>query len=264
VITAQIQDGLVLTKRRLLRIPRVPETLMFATIQPILFVFLFAYVFGGAVPIPGGGDYKEFLLPGIFVQTVSFATATTAVGLAEDMSKGLVDRFRSLPIARSAVLVGRTTADLALNLFIMLVMTICGLLVGWRVHTDAAHAAEAYVLIALLSLAMSWIGALIGMSVRSPEVASSAGIIWLFPVTFVSNAFVPTQHMPGWLRVIAEWNPVSSFCAAARELFGNPNPFLGDSLPGRHPVALSWAWLVVLFVVFVPLAVRRYRLATSR
>ncbi|MDQ1614105.1 MAG: type transport system permease protein, partial [Actinomycetota bacterium] len=173
MIASQIQDGLILTKRSLLRIPRVPETLMFATIQPILFVFLFAYVFGGAVPIPGGGDYKEFLLPGIFVQTVSFATATTAVGLAEDMSKGLVDRFRSLPIARSAVLVGRTTADLALNLFIMLVMTVCGLLVGWRVHTDAAHAAEAYVLIALLSLAMSWIGALIGMSVRSPEVASS-------------------------------------------------------------------------------------------
>jgi ABC-2 type transport system permease protein len=261
---AALQDGLVLTKRSLLRIPRVPEALVFATIQPILFVVLFAYVFGSAIPLPNGGNYKEFLIPGIFVQTVAFATATTAVGLAEDISKGLVDRFRSLPIARSAVLVGRTTADLVLNLFVIFVMTVCGLLVGWRIHSNVADAALAYLLIALFSLAMSWVGALIGLSVRSPEVASSAGIIWLFPVTFVSNAFVPTQGMPDWLRVIAEWNPISAFCAAARVLFGNPNPFVGDSLPARHPVLMSWVWLVVLFVVFVPLAVRRYRVATSR
>ncbi|MGZ4597358.1 MAG: ABC transporter permease [Actinomycetes bacterium] len=263
-LVAELHDGMVLTKRSLLRIPRVPETLMFATIQPIMFVVLFAYVFGGAVPLPGGADYREFLLPGVFVQTMSFATAATSVGLAEDMSKGLIDRFRSLPIARSAVLVGRTTADLALNVFVLFVMAVCGLAVGWRIHTDVFHAFVGFLLIALLAWSMSWIGALIGLSVRSPEVASTAGIVWLFPVTFVSNAFVPTGGMPGWLQTIANWNPVSAFVAAARELFGNPNPFPGNGLPARHPVALSFLWVAVLLALFIPLAVRKYRVATSR
>jgi ABC transporter DrrB family efflux protein len=249
--------------RGMLKIKHVPEQLLDVTVTPVMFLLMFTYLFGGALA-GSTGEYLQFLLPGIFVQTMSFATASTSVGLAEDMSRGLIDRFRSLPIARSAVLVGRTTADLVLNIFVVVVMAVCGLAVGWRIHTDVPHALTAFVLIALFSYTMSWIGALIGMSVRSPEVASSAGIIWLFPATFVSNAFVPTQGMPGWLRPVAEWNPVSSLVAACRELFGNPNPFPGDSLPAQHPVAMSFAWLAVLLAVFVPLGVRRYRVATSR
>jgi ABC-type transport system involved in multi-copper enzyme maturation permease subunit len=147
--------------------------------------------------------------------------------------------------------------------FVLAVMAVCGVLVGWRIHTDVGHALLAFVLITLLAFTMSWIGALIGMSVRSPEVASTAGIVWLFPVTFVSNAFVPIGGMPGWLQTIANWNPVSTFVSAARELFGNPNPF-GSGLPREHPVVLSFAWIVVLLGIFVPLAVRKYRIATSR
>ena len=261
----ELRDGLILTERNIRQIPRVPELLVFSTIQPVIFVLLFSYVFGSAIALPGGGDYKEFLMAGIFTQTVAFTTGSTAVGLAEDMSKGLVDRFRSLPMGRSAVLVGRTLADLVRTVFVLIVMSVVGFLVGWRVRGSVLDALAGFGLILLFGFAMSWIGAWIGLSVPNPEVANTAGFIWLFPLTFVSNAFVPTPGLPSWLRTIAEWNPVSATVSGCRELFGNPNPFAAQgSIPAEHPVLLSVGYSLLVLLVFVPLAVRKYRVATSR
>ncbi len=226
-LTGAFYDGWVVTLRNLRRMTRIPEMVVFATIQPIMFVLLFAFVFGGAIPVSGGGThaYREYLLPGIFVQTLAFTTGTTAVGLADDLHKGLVDRFRSLPMARSAVLLGRTVADWIQNLFVLAIMALCGLAVGWRIHDGFWKALAAFLLVMLFSYAMSWIGAVIGLSVSTPETANTAGFIWLFPVTFVSNAFVPTSSLPGWLQPVAEWNPISSTVLALRELFGNPTGY---------------------------------------
>ncbi len=259
-----VHDALVVAKRNLLQIPRVPDLVVFSTIQPIMFVLLFAYVFGSAIPLPGGGSYREFLIPGIFAQVAAFSSATTSVGVAEDMTKGLVDRFRSLPMARSAVLVGRTLSDIVRNCFQFVVLTLCGLLVGWGIHNGLIDALAAYGLLILFGFAMSWIGAYIGLSVHSVEVANTAGFIWLFPLTFLSNAFVPIGGMPDWLQTIAEWNPVSATVTACRELFGNPNPVTSDASPSRHPIFVSLLWSVLILAVFVPLCVRRYRDATSR
>ncbi|MGH3321859.1 MAG: ABC transporter permease [Streptosporangiaceae bacterium] len=259
-----VSDGLVATKRNLMQIPRIPEVLVFSLIQPVMFVLLFAFVFGGAIPVEGG-SYREYVVGGIFAQTVAFGGAATGVGLAADLQKGIVDRFRSLPMARSAVLVGRTLGDLVRNALTVVVMVICGLLVGWGMHDGAPRALAAFGLLLLFAYAMSWIGALIGLSVPNEETANTAGFIWLFPVTFVSNAFVPVQGMPGWLQVVANWNPISATVAACRELFGNPNPSAAvDAWPMQHPIVTSLAWSVLLLVVFVPLAVRKYRSAASR
>jgi ABC transporter DrrB family efflux protein len=254
-----ITDSLVMTKRSLMHIPRVPELLVFSTIQPIMFVLLFAYVFGGAINTHGHGSYREYLIAGVFVQTVAFSTGSTAVGLAEDMQRGLIDRFRSLPMSRSAVLVGRTLADLVRNTFIVVIMTICGLVVGWRIRDGALRAAAAFALILLFCYAMTWIGALLGLSVRNAETANTAGFIWLFPLTFLSNAFVPVGTMPNWLQQVAIWNPVSSTVSGARTLFGNPAIFSKQhSLPNDHPILVSVFWSLLILAVFVPLAVRKY------
>lgn len=257
-------DGLVITKRNLLQTTRVPELLLFSTLQPVMFVLLFAFVFGGAIPIPGGGSYREFLMAGIFVQTIAFNGAATAVGVADDMHKGLVDRFRSLPMARSAVLIGRTVADAARGVLVLAIMSVCGLLVGWSINNGVVEAVAAYALILAFGYAMSWVGAWIGLLAPNAEVANTAGFIWLFPLTFLSNAFVPLQGMPSWLQTIAIWNPVSSVVSAARELFGNPNPYVGQALPEQYPILFSIGWILVILAVFVPMAVRRYRLATTR
>jgi ABC transporter DrrB family efflux protein len=263
-LTMALHDGLVITKRNLLQTTRVPELLLFTTLQPVMFVLLFAYVFGGAIPIPGGGSYREFLMAGIFVQTIAFNGASTAVGMAEDMQKGLVDRFRSLPMAHSAVLVGRTIADLLRGVLVLVVMSICGFLVGWRIHNGIAKALLAYLLILGFGFAMSWIGAWIGLKSPTTEVANSAGFIWLFPMTFLSNAFVPLTGMPSVLQTIAVWNPVSAVVAAARDLFGNPNPYVGDALPEQYPILMSIGWILVILAVFVPMSVRAYRRTSSR
>jgi ABC-2 type transport system permease protein len=262
-----VSDAGVLAWRSLKRIPRTPDMLIYATIQPIMFVLLFAYVFGNAIPIPGFPGpqaYREFLMAGIFAQTMAFAVASSSVGLADDMSKGLIDRFRSLPMARSGVIAGRVVGDLVFNTFVMVVMIICGFIVGWRWHNGFGQAMAAFGILLLFAFAMLWVGALIGLSVHGPEVAASAGLIWLFPLVFLSNAFVPTPNLPSGLQPVAEWNPISSIVASSRHLFGNPSPFAApDSFPARHPVLLAVLWCLAIIAVFAPLAVRKYRSATA-
>jgi ABC transporter DrrB family efflux protein len=258
-------DGWVVTKRNLIKIKRIPDLLIFSTIQPIMFVLLFAYVFGGAIAIPGV-HYREYLMAGIFTQTVAFGSALTAIGLAEDLTKGIVDRFRSLPMSRAAVLIGRTTSDLLNNLLVVIVMSVCGLLVGWRVHTGPLGALAGFGLLFLFGYAMSWVSAVIGLSVRSVEVAQSAGFIWLFPATFLSNAFTATNTLPSWLQPVADWNPISSIVLALRDLWGNAPAGLarGSGFPAQHPILLALLWSAGILVVFVPLAINRYRRVSAR
>jgi ABC transporter DrrB family efflux protein len=230
-----------------------------------MFVLLFRYVFGSAVPIPGI-SYAEFLLPGIFAQTIVFGSTITGAGLAEDLQKGLIDRFRSLPMARSAVLVGRTLSDLVTNAVSIVVMSVTGLVVGWRVHSSVLEAAAGFALLLLFAYAMSWLMATVGLLVRTPEVVQQASFIVIFPLTFIANTFVPTNNFPTVLKVIADWNPVSAVVQAARQLFGNTAPGLqtSDAWAMQHPVAYTLVWVVVLLVVFVPVSVRTYLRTASR
>ncbi|MFN8185416.1 MAG: ABC transporter permease, partial [Candidatus Nanopelagicales bacterium] len=240
-----VSDALVITWRNLKRIPRIPELAIFAVLQSIMFVLLFAYVFGGAIPLPGGGNYKEFLMPGIFAQTIAFASATTAVGMTDDMGKGLIDRFRSLPMSRSAVLSGRTVADTIYQAGILVVLMLAGLAVGWRVHNGPAQFLLAVALLLAFAHVMAWLGIWIGLSVPNTEAAQQLTFVTIFPLTFVSNVFVPPSALPAILQPIAEWNPVSTLTAATRELFGNPNPYVGDGIPGQYPILVTLAWMVV-------------------
>ncbi|GAA2119629.1 ABC transporter permease [Streptomyces synnematoformans] len=256
------RDSLVVAKRNLLRMSRIPEVVIFGLIQPIMFVVLFSYVFGGSMNVGGSTDseiYREFLMAGIFAQTVTFATAGAGAGIAEDMHKGLIDRFRSLPMARGAVLTGRTLADLVQTALTLVVLAVVAALVGWRIHEGVPKALAAFGLLLLLGYAFTWVGALIGLSVRTPEAATSGGLVWLFPVTFVSNAFVDSGNMTSWLRHIADWNPFSATVQACRELFGNPGVVQSDAWPMQHPVLASLMYSVVIIVIFRTLAVRKYR-----
>ncbi|PZF81410.1 ABC transporter [Jiangella anatolica] len=247
---------------------RVPDNQIYMFIQPIMFVLLFAYVFGGAIPVPGMEDdpdaFRKYVMAGIFAQTMAFAVAPASVGLADDIQKGLIDRFRSLPMARSAVISGRVVADLTNQAIVLAIMIVCGLLVGWRIEDGVLRFLGGVGLLLLFAFAMLWVGALIGLSVGSPQVAASAGLIWLFPVTFLSNAFIPTTTLPGWLQPVADWNPLSAFVAATRDLFGNPNVFATDGFPAQHPVLLSLIWVVVITGIFAPLAVRKYKKTASK
>ena len=254
-----VADGLVIAGRNLRRVPRIPELAIFAIIQSIIFVLLFSFVFGGAIPLPGGGSYREFLMPGIFVQTVFFASVTTAIGMTDDVNKGILDRFRSLPMARSAVLSGRALADLVYNSGILLVLMISGLAVGWRVHAGILETLAGVGLLLGVTFAMSWIGVWIGLNVPTVEVANQVGFTFIFPLTFLSNIFVPPETLPSWLQPVAEWNPVSALTAATRQLWGNPNPYIAHGFPAEHPILLTVLWTMALLAVFVPLGVRRYR-----
>jgi len=254
-----LSDSLVVTWRNLKRIPRIPELAVFAILQSIMFVLLFAFVFGGAIPLPGGGSYREFLMPGIFAQTLTFAAATTSIGMVDDMAKGLIDRFRSLPMARSAFLTGRTVSDVVYNAGILIVLMLSGLAVGWRVREGVGRFLLGVGLALLFAYAMSWVGVWLGLLVPTVEVGQQVAFTAIFPLTFLSNAFVPLDTLPGWLRPFAEWNPVSCITAAMRELWGNPNPFASDSFPAEHPVLLSLIWTVVIVAIFAPLGVSRYR-----
>jgi ABC transporter DrrB family efflux protein len=250
----------VLTQRSLARIVREPETLMDVTIQPIVFVLLFAYVFGSAIVIPGGGSYREYLIGGMLGMGIAGTAPGTAVALVTDMSTGLIDRFRSLPMSRAAVLAGRTLADLLTQALGALVVAAVGLAIGWRVHTGIADTLAAFGLALLFGYAFTWAGACMGMVLRSPEAAQQLGFILFLPLTFISNAFVPTQGMPGWLQAVANWNPLSALAAACRHLFGNPDPAATvQAWPMQHAVLAVLLWSAALLVVFAPLAVHLYR-----
>jgi len=258
-VSRAVNDALVITWRNLKRVPRIPELAIFAILQSIMFVLLFAFVFGGAIPLPGGGSYREFLLPGIFAQTVAFAAATTAIGITDDINKGIMDRFRSLPMTRSSVLVGRILADVVYNAGILVVLMLSGLAVGWTVHTNVFQFLAGFGLLLLFAMAMSAIGVWLGMLVPTVEVANQVAFTTIFPITFLSNVFVPPQTLPEWLRPVAEWNPVSTLSTSIRELWGNPNPFPGAGPPGDEPVLVTILWLVGIVAVFTPLAIRKYR-----
>jgi ABC transporter DrrB family efflux protein len=250
-----IADALVMAKRHLIQIPRIPEELVFATIQPIMFVLLFRYVFGGAIAVRGT-TYVNFLMAGIFAQTVIFGSTTTGIGLASDLQKGLVDRFRSLPMAKSAVLTGRTLSDMIRNTFVVIVMWSVGLLVGFRPQGPFIAWFAAAGILLLTSFAFSWISATIGLLVSSVEAAQSAGFIWLFPLTFASSAFVPPSSMPSWLRVFAEHQPVSLIINAVRGLLLNT--------PDTSTILQALAWCVGILIVFIPVAVWAYGRRTAR
>ncbi len=266
-----LHDGFVVARRNLIQTVRVPELLFFSLVQPVIFVLLFAYVFGGAIPVPGDAAadaYRQYLMPGIFGQTVAFAAASSTVGLAEDMHKGLIDRFRALPMAPPGVLLGRTFADAARQVLVLLVLSITGYLVGWRIDNGLLNAIWAYALLLLFAYTVAWVGSWIGLYMPNPETANTAGLVWLFPLTFLSNAFVPITSMPGVLQTIAAWNPVSALVLACRELFGNPTGYP----PGTEPEywTLQNAQLytllscITLIAIFSVLSVRRYRRTTSR
>jgi ABC-2 type transport system permease protein len=259
-----VGDCLALTKRNLTHVRHVPEKLIDVTLQPLMFVLLFAYVFGGAIHI-AGGSYHEYLMGGIIVQTLTFAIMGTAVGLADDMGKGVVDRFRSLPMARSAVLAGRTLADLLANMLALGVLVVAGLIVGWGIHDGVGSAIAGFALVLLFSYAMTWAGVLLGLLVRAPDAAQGFVFVVIFPLTFLANTFVSTQDLPSGLREVAEWNPISAVVAAVRDLFGNPTGLPADAAwPLQHAIPVALAWSVAILAVCVPLALRRYRLATAR
>jgi ABC-2 type transport system permease protein len=255
---SMLADTAVVTWRNLKRIPRIPELAAFAILQSVMFVLLFAYVFGGAIAV-GDGSYREYLMPGIFAQTLAFASATTTVGITDDMQKGLIDRFRSLPMVRSAFLAGRTFADVAYNAGILVVLMLSGLVVGWRIRDGIGGFVAAFALALLFAYAMSWLGVFVGQLVPTVEVAQQVAFTTVFPITFLSNAFVPLRSLPGWLQPFAEWNPVSALTLAMRDFFGNPLGQPGDGFPAEHPVLLTVIWSFVFIAVFAPLAVRRYR-----
>jgi ABC-2 type transport system permease protein len=264
-LVQSFHDSWVITKRNLRRMTRIPEIVIFGLIQPIMFVVLFSFVFGGSIVVNGQNSpalYREFLMAGIFAQTVTFATAGAGAGIADDMHKGVIDRFRSLPMTRGAVLTGRTLADLVQTALTVVVLAAVGLLVGWRIHHGIPKALGAFALLLLLGYAFSWIGALIGLSVRTPEAATSGGLVWLFPVTFISIAFVSSSQMASWLQPIAEWNPFSATVQACRVLFGNPGVSTSGAWPMQHPVIASILWSLLILIVFRTLAVRKYRSVT--
>ena len=249
----------LLAGRSLRHIPRTPEKLADVTIQPIIFTLLFAYVFGSAITVPGGGSYREYLIAGMFAQGMFGPIMGIAVGMAEDVRTGIVDRFRALPISRVAVLAGRAVSELAQVVLGLAVFTICGLVVGWQPHGSPLETLAAYALLVLWAFAGIWIGTLMGLLVRDGETAQTVGFTVLFPMMFLSAIFVPIGGLPAPLRQIAEYNPLSAVAGAMRELFGNPSPAVSDAWPLTHPVLATILWSAAIVAVVVPLAVRRYR-----
>jgi ABC-2 type transport system permease protein len=257
-------DGWTVTKRNLIKIKRSPDMLIFAVLQPIMFVLLFSQVYGGAIAVQGT-DYTQFLMAGIFAQTVVFGSTFSGAAMAQDLKDGIIDRFRTLPMNPSAVLIGRTNSDLVLNTISMTIMMLTGLIVGWRVNSSFPEFLGGVALLLVFSYSFSWVMALLGMSVKSPETINNASFMILFPLTFVSNAFVPSDTLPPVLRAFAEWNPVSALVQAARMLFGNlgtaPVP---DVWPMQHPIETVLIGVVGMLVIFVPLCVRKFASISSR
>jgi ABC transporter DrrB family efflux protein len=261
-----LHDVWVIARRGLIHMKRQPEQLSDATIQPLMFVLLFAYVFGGAIKITGGGSYREFLMGGIIAQTLVFSAFGVAMSLANDRKNQAVDRFRSLPIAPGAVLGGHAVANVIKQLLPILIMSGAGLVVGWRIHSGVVDAAHAYLLMVAFAFAMVWIGVLLGSVVPTPEGVTGIAFAALFPITFVASTFVPVRSMPGPLRAVAQWNPTTTLADSLRQLFDNPNTPIkpGDPWSVSHPVAYTWMWVIALVVVVAPVAVRAYQRSIDR
>lgn len=260
------RDAFIITKRNLLRNIRLPQLLIFATIQPVMFLLLFNYVFGGsigmALPPAADGQYINWLIPGLLIQVATFGAAQTAIGLSDDLRAGVIDRFRSLPMARSAVLAGRTVADLIRNLFVIGLMLAVGGLIGFRYQTSLLETMAALALALAFAFAFSWVMAAIGLGVKDPETAQSAGFLPLFPLVFASSVFVPTQTMPDWLRVFADNQPVTILTNATRGLILGPGA-LGPNQSLGSQIGLSIVWVAAILAVFAPLSVRLYRRAVG-
>jgi ABC transporter DrrB family efflux protein len=262
-IRGPVRDVVVLTRRNIVHIRREPLQLSDVTVQPVLFTLLFIYIFGSGIPI-AGGSYKDFALAGLLLLNLTTSAMGTAVGLSTDLSTGVIDRFRTLPMWRAAVLVGRSISDILAAALCVVIVALTGLAIGWRPDAGAGSIIGAFAIALLFSYALSWGCACLGLVTKGPESAQSMGLIFLFPLAFVSNAMVPTQHMPGWLQTIADWNPVSAVTAACRHLLGNPNPSGGIAAwPMQHPVWASLAWSAFLLAVCAPLAASLYRRRTT-
>ncbi|MFS0899410.1 ABC transporter permease [Mycolicibacterium litorale] len=258
------QQSWIMVKRNMIHTKRMPEMLSDVTAQPIMFVLLFAFVFGASITNTGGASYREFLLPGIQAQTIVFSAFVVASGITADVEKGIIDRFRSLPISRSSVLIGRSIASVIHSSLGVVVMALTGLAIGWRIRGSVGEAVLAFALLLLFGFGMIWFGILIGSLMRTVEAVNGVMFTVLFPMTFLANTFVPTEPMPHWLRVIAEWNPVSSLAQAMRELWGNGGPAAPDAqLPLHHPVLATVLWSLALTAVFAPFALRAYARRTG-
>jgi ABC transporter DrrB family efflux protein len=251
----EIRDALVITRRNLLKYVRVPTLLIFSTVQPIMFVLLFAFVFGGAIALPGNLDYVDFLMPGIFIQTSIFGSTNTGIGLAEDMNKGLVDRFRSLPMSRSAVLAGRTVSDSVRNLFVVILMIAVGYLIGFNFQNGFLNALFAVGLVLVFGYAFTWIQATLGLAIKDVESVQAASFVWVFPLTFASSAFVQVESMVDWLQWFARNNPITHAVNGARFLV------LGEPWGTMHDVWMTLGWTAAILAVFIPLAISNYRKA---
>jgi ABC transporter DrrB family efflux protein len=261
-----LRDTWVIARRGLWHMRRQPEALADATFQPVMFVLLFAYVFGGAISVPGGGDYKEFLMGGIFAQTIVFGGSFgVAMGIAADRTNGAMDRFRSLPMARGAVLGGHAVANMLKTVLPIVLMSICGLIVGWRIRSGVLDAVAGYAILVVFAFAMIWIGVLLGSMLSSPEAVQGVAFVAIFPLTFVASTFVPTSTLPGVLRTFAEWNPVSSLANALRVTFGNPHDPAGpgDAWPLQHPVAYTLICSLAIIAICAPIAIARFQRSVS-
>ncbi|MFG1652775.1 ABC transporter permease [Micromonospora sp. NPDC049275] len=257
-MTAAVVDGWTMTRRNMIHVVRAPEELILYFSLPIMFVLVFGYVFGSGMQVSGGGNYREFLLPGVFVMTMLYGLGATASGVALDLSRGVVDRFRSMPMARSALMTGRSAADLLRALLEMSTLLVCGLLVGWQWRQGVGKALLAVGLLLLLRVAITWVGIYLALLVRNPDTVGVIVFPAAFPFTAISNVFVSPELMPSVIGTISQWNPLSATVAAIRELFGNPG-LGGDSWPAEHAMLLAVVWPVLLIATFAPLAVRRYR-----
>jgi len=259
----QLADSLVLARRNLEHIRQIPEKLMDVTLQPLMFVLLFGYVFGGVIAVPGG-HYREYLIGGVLVQTIAFGMIGPATALATDLTEGVVDRFRSLPIAPSSFLLGHMLAALLATALGIVVLSLGGLLVGWHIHASPVQAAGGYGLLLLFAFTMLWVGAFVGVSVRSPDAVQGIAFLLVFPLTFMASTFVPIAGLGGALRDIADYNPISTLAVATRTLFGNPTALPAhESWPLAHPVVASVAWCLLLMLAAIPLTARRYAAKTA-
>jgi ABC-2 type transport system permease protein len=258
-----LADSLAIAGRSFAHIRQIPEKLVDVTVQPLMFVLLFAFVFGGVIAVPGG-DYREYLIGGILVQTLVFGIIGPGTSMATDLGEGIIDRFRSLPMLRPAFLLGHLTAELAASMLAVVVMVLTGFLVGWTIHSSPLEALGGFAILALLAVTMLWVGTMIGVVARSPDVVAGIGFLVMFPLTFVASTFVPVTGLPAGLRQFAEYNPISSWAAAVRTLFGNPTAVPPDAAwPLRHPVLAAVLWCAAILAVVVPVTLRAYRRRTT-